>query len=105
MKKRVLSCVLTGIMILTVAGAGVYAASGPAGSRYTDENGDGICDNRTEGVCLQNKAFRWDCLSGFRGQNVTDADQDGICDNCSYGTDCPGNGMGMQQGGRGQRNR
>ena len=45
-------------------------------SRYVDEDGDGICDNRANGQC---------------GSAYVDENRDGICDNA-------GSGLGAQRG-------
>jgi hypothetical protein len=51
-------------------------ANGQCGSAYVDENGDGICDNRGNSQC---------------GGSFVDENGDGICDNA-------GSGLGAQRG-------
>ena len=69
--------------------------------RYTDANGDGICDNYGTG-CGSFADADGDGICDYHGAgcgSFADADGDGICDN--YGT-----GLGSHHGGRGgYRNR
>jgi len=73
-----------------------WTAGGPGqgrGAGYTDQDGDGVCDNfvdeNGDGVCdLAGTG------AGGRGAGFTDADGDGVCDHM---------GTGGQPGGRGGR--
>lgn len=53
------------VLCLLTAGGAAMAAGHGRGLNYVDANGDGVCDNRTTGVCRY------------------DADGDGICDHCA----------------------
>jgi len=65
--------------ITTGAGAGCGT-----GANFTDENGDGVCDNVATGAC------------GGAGCGYVDVNGDGVCDHAGSGA-----GAGMGMGGRG----
>ncbi len=101
MKKTVLSLIAL-VLILGIGTVGVFAAEGERRGNYADENGDGICDNRTggqcpsyadangDGICDNHPHDQHNCPSGSGicnkredcgGQNFADEDGDGVCDN------------------------
>lgn len=107
MKKRVLLCVLASTMILACGTASVYATSSESGKGYVDADGNGICDNCTNGtICPQDgTGMKKGANSRTCGTNFVDADEDGICDNRTDGTVHPQDGTGRKQGYRGKGNR
>lgn len=85
--KKIGILVTATLLACTVGATGVWAA-GPArnglrqtaaavGCHFTDENGDGFCDNHADGLCRY------------------DADGDGVCDNRVAGG-CQGGGYGCR---------
>lgn len=85
--KKIGILVTATLLACTVGATGVWAA-GPArnglrqtaavvGCHFTDENGDGLCDNHADGLCRY------------------DADGDGVCDNRVAGG-CQGGGYGCR---------
>lgn len=104
--KKVLAILLVAVLLLAIGTVGVFAARG----NFTDENNDGICDNRPvqvsenkgtgyvdedeDGVCdnyTEDKP-----LKTCKGTGYVDEDADGVCDN--FTEDKPRYGCGMQQG-------
>lgn len=78
-----------------------WSAGGPGrgyGPGYTDQDGDGVCDNfideNGDGVCDHAGTGR-----GGRGAGFTDADGDGVCDHLGNGGQ-PGGGRGGRMMGR-----
>ena len=79
--KKTLLIILTLSLILSICGISAMAVSTHHGSRYTDKNNDGICDNHSESSCF------------------TDENDDGICDNRAENGS--GNGHHGQRNGQG----
>ena len=89
--KKVLALILAAVLLLAIGTVGVFAARG----NFTDENNDGICDNRpvqvsenkgtgyvddnADGVCdnfTEDKP-----LKNCKGTGYVDENEDGVCDN------------------------
>ena len=88
-----------------------YASGQGYGRRFTDANGDGICD-RANAACAfvdaNENGLCDSCLMdadgcGY-GPNFADADEDGVCDQRSFAS-CPGSGFGNGRGCHRGRNR
>lgn len=88
-----------------------------SGTGFADNNGDGVCDNRTQGKGLgpnyedKNKDGKCDNLGNNpgnqRGRNFVDANNDGVCDHRgkAIGGRGQGRGYGRCQGfGKAARN-
>lgn len=93
--KRTAMMIAAAALACTVGATGVWAA-GPGRSclnqactkaqcLFTDENGDGLCDNYTDGLCRRN--------ADGDGACYTDENGDGVCDNRADGG-CHGSGHG-----------
>lgn len=92
--KRRIAVVCIGAMLASSVLAGNVNGKEPGskgrGASYSDVNGDGICDNRTE-FCNDEDHDGW--CDEKKGCYV-DADEDGVCDHCkqSY-ADADGDGI------------
>ncbi len=64
MKKTTLLIVVF-VLVLSIGSIAVFARESSRRESFIDQNGDGICDNR----------------SSCQGQNLVDTNGDGICDN------------------------
>lgn len=114
--KKLLTGIFTAAMVLSIGATGAFAACMGQGRRYTDANGDGVCDNltyRTQSTaCARFVDSNGDgiCDSCGTGYGFVDANGDGICDNqgahCQNGTcgngyvDANGDGVCDNQGSR-----
>lgn len=105
--KRTAMMIAATVLACTVGATGVWAA-GPgrnclnqactkAQCLFVDENGDGLCDNRTDGSCRYDTDGDGVCDLGGQGACYTDEDGDGLCDNRAAGG-CQG---GCHSGGHG----
>lgn len=100
--KRTAMMMAVAALVCTVGATGVWAA-GPgrtglqrncttAQCRFTDADGDGVCDYRTDGTCRYDADG--DGVCDRQGRYFVDEDGDGVCDN--RGTGCHGHGWGCQ---------
>lgn len=104
MMKRTAVMIAAATLACAVGATGVWAAGpGSTGMQrpcttarclFTDENGDGLCDNRTDGTCRYDADGDGFCDRTGRGWYFVDENSDGICDN--RGTGCHGNGRGCR---------
>ena len=83
--KKLLAGILVTAMVLTTGSVTAFARGGRGGRGgcgygYVDADGDGVCDNYTQGK------------PGYGCGGYVDKDGDGICDNC--GRPVHGNGCG-----------
>ena len=89
--KKLLSGIVTGVMVLSLGTVSVFAAGPGCKSNFTDTDGNGICDYADgvcayadtdgDGICDSCGTGHGNCLTGH-GLAFADADEDGICDNC-----------------------
>ena len=101
MKRKIITAVVTGLLVLSL-GTGAMAASqghgggGCQGQYIVDEDGDGVCDNLGTGKG-----------QGGQGRYFVDEDGDGVCDNLGTGRGQGGQGQGLGRGSgfRGGRNK
>jgi len=99
--KKFLTAALALALLLSIGSTAAYAAGGVRGSRFVDEDNDGVCDWHDsscqfvdadgDGVC--DKPGSNGC---GRGAGYTDADGDGVCDN--FTACAPQNGSGLRRG-------
>lgn len=98
MKRELLAWIATGVLVVLLGAASVFAASAAAGNHYQAANGDGICDNRKDDkTCPQDGAGkRAGHCGALQGKNYADENGDGICDNCADDKACPKDGTGKK---------
>jgi len=91
-----LACALgaTGAWAAGPGRAGAQRTCTTARCLFTDENGDGLCDNRTDGTCRYDADGDGVCDRTGQGRYFVDENGDGVCDN--RGTGCHGNGWGRR---------
>lgn len=120
MKKRILVCIVSALLLIMAVGASSVSASmrstdcsrvcsqisqqaacianrsaecrfSAQGANFVDADQDGVCDNRTKKGC------------SAQGANFVDADQDGVCDNRTEEGCSMQNRARVRQGGCGRR--
>lgn len=96
--KKLLSIVLMIAIVLSVCAVTAFAA-GSGGRRFTDADGDGVCDNASDCAYLDANGDR---ICGNAGSCAyVDADGDGVCGNYASGQACGSHGSGHHGHGHG----